>query len=238
VAVPDDVANDRALVRGCAKALIEQIATIHTVEPWGNGSRGFSLVVANYLNIELDHWSSEIRARQAGGTLPALELLVKELRAQQPEPCARVTLVHGDTKPGNFAFVDGEVSAVFDWEMATVGDPLADIGWAEVNWRFPGFVTAVDGAPSADELVQRWEALTGIRAQHRPCTARCRDSRSQSSCSWGGTSTNRPEHRHAPARDGVRVHSPLTQVSARRPRRSTTHRNSGPVLPASQRGDA
>ena len=73
--------------------------------------------------------------------------------------------MHGDTKPGNFAFVDGEVSAVFDWEMATVGDPLADIGWAEVNWRFPGFVTAADGAPSADELVGRWEALTGIRAR-------------------------------------------------------------------------
>jgi len=35
-------------------------------------------------------------------------------------------LVHGDTKPGNFAFVDGEVSAVSTEEMATVGDPLAD----------------------------------------------------------------------------------------------------------------
>jgi Phosphotransferase enzyme family len=77
-------------------------------------------------------------------------------------------LVHGDTKPGNFAFVDGEVSGVFDWEMATIGDPLTDIGWAEVNWRFPGFVTAADGAPTADELVERWEALTGIRARHRP----------------------------------------------------------------------
>jgi aminoglycoside phosphotransferase (APT) family kinase protein len=164
--VPDEVAGDPALVRRMCESMIEQIAAIHTVDlqetrlaELANGR--------DQLTLELDHWSSEIE-RVKRGTLPALELLVDELRARQPEPCPRVTLVHGDTKPGNFAFVDGEVSAVFDWEMATVGDPLADIGWAEVNWRFPGFVTAADGAPSADELVGRWEALTGIRAQHRP----------------------------------------------------------------------
>ena len=164
--VPDEVAGDPALVRRMCESMIEQIAAIHTVDleetrlaELANGR--------DHLTLELDHWSSEIE-RVKRGTLPALELLVDELRARQPEPCPRVTLVHGDTKPGNFAFVDGEVSAVFDWEMATVGDPLADIGWAEVNWRFPGFVTAADGAPSADELVGRWEALTGIRAQHRP----------------------------------------------------------------------
>ncbi|EJZ09965.1 hypothetical protein MVAC_10772 [Mycolicibacterium vaccae ATCC 25954] len=36
--------------------------------------------------------------------------------------------MHGDAKPGNFAFTDGQVSAVFDREMTTVGDPLTDIG--------------------------------------------------------------------------------------------------------------
>ena len=53
---------------------------------------------------------------------------LEELRVRQPEPSASVTLVHGDTKPGNFAFVGDDVSAVFDWEMTTVGDPLADLG--------------------------------------------------------------------------------------------------------------
>lgn len=41
-------------------------------------------------------------------------------------PTSRSTLVHGDAKPGNFAFTDGQVSAVFDREMTTVGDPLTD----------------------------------------------------------------------------------------------------------------
>jgi aminoglycoside phosphotransferase (APT) family kinase protein len=45
--------------------------------------------------------------------------------------------VHGDAKPGNFAFTDGTVRAVFDWEMTTVGEPLTDIGWLEFLWMQP-----------------------------------------------------------------------------------------------------
>ena len=84
------------------------------------------------------------------------------LREQQPEQCPSVTLVHGDAKPGNFAFQDGEVTAVFDWEMATIGDPLTDIGWAELLWTIPGSFTTLPGALSVDEFVARWEELTGI----------------------------------------------------------------------------
>lgn len=57
---------------------------------------------------------------------------------------------------------------MYDWELATIGEPLADIGWAEATWALPGYVTSVPGAPSADELVARWEELTGIRTEHRP----------------------------------------------------------------------
>jgi hypothetical protein len=51
--------------------------------------------------------------------------------------------------------------------MATVGDPMADIGWAEVNWPFPGFFTSVAGSLGTDEFVAYWEQLTGLTAQHR-----------------------------------------------------------------------
>jgi aminoglycoside phosphotransferase (APT) family kinase protein len=163
--IPDDVASDPALARRMCESMIEQIGAIHVVDLEETALADLASG-RDHLAIELDHWSSEIE-RVKRGRLPALELLVEELRARQPAPCPRVTLVHGDTKPGNFAFLDGEVSGVFDWEMATIGDPLTDLGWAEVNWRFPGFVTAAGGAPPADELVGRWEALTGLRAQHR-----------------------------------------------------------------------
>jgi thiamine kinase-like enzyme len=84
----------------------------------------------------------------------------------QPERSPVVTLVHGDPKPGNFAFVDDEVTAVFDWELATIGDPLADIGWAEMTWQItPAFA----GLPSShfNERLVRYEKLTGIVIRDR-----------------------------------------------------------------------
>ena len=59
-----------------------------------------------YLDRELAHWAGEIRRVQRG-PLPALERLVAALREQQPEQCPSLTLVHGDAKPGNFAFEGG-----------------------------------------------------------------------------------------------------------------------------------
>jgi aminoglycoside phosphotransferase (APT) family kinase protein len=104
--------------------------------------------------------------RRAAKPRPSAERLHEELLEQQPEPGPKITLVHGDAKPGNFAFVGAEVSAVFDWEMADVGDPLADIGWAEILWRSPS-ITSHPAALNADEFVARWEELTGIEARHR-----------------------------------------------------------------------
>jgi aminoglycoside phosphotransferase (APT) family kinase protein len=54
-----------------------------------------------------------------------LAATIRQIHSRWP----RITLVHGDAKPGNFAFVGDDVSAVFDWEMTTVGDPLTDMGW-------------------------------------------------------------------------------------------------------------
>jgi len=163
--IPAELTTDPARVRRTCDAMIEQIAAIHTVDldatglaVIGNGH--------NYLDRELDHWTSEIRRVQRG-PLPALERLAVVLRERQPEQHPTVTLVHGDPKPGNFAFEGAEVSAVFDWEMATVGDPLADLGWAELTWAFPNSITSLPGAPSVEDLVARYEKLTGFALRHR-----------------------------------------------------------------------
>jgi aminoglycoside phosphotransferase (APT) family kinase protein len=163
--VPVELATDPARVRRMCDGMVEQIAAIHSVdlqatglEAIGDGER--------YLDRELGFWSDEIERVQRG-PIPALERLVTALREQQPEQCPSVSLVHGDAKPGNFAFQAGEVTAVFDWEMATIGDPLTDIGWAELLWTIPGSFTTLPGALSVDEFVARWEALTGISATHR-----------------------------------------------------------------------
>lgn len=164
--IPEEIAAAPAAIRRMCEAMVEQLAAIHAVDIHATGLHAVGEGLG-YLDRELDHWTSEI-SRVQRGPLPALEHLAAVLRERQPEQYPTITLVHGDPKPGNFAFEGTEVSAVFDWEMATLGDPLADLGWAEVLWRTPGTITLVPGAPSTDELVGRYERLTGIRSRHRP----------------------------------------------------------------------
>jgi aminoglycoside phosphotransferase (APT) family kinase protein len=163
--VPAELTTDPGRVRRMCDSMVEQIAAIHGVDLRATGLDAVGDGEA-YLDRELRFWSDEIH-RVRRGPLPALERLSAALREQQPEQCPSVTLVHGDAKPGNFAFQGGEVTAVFDWEMATIGDPLCDIGWAELLWTIPGSFTTLPGALSVDEFVARWEELSGLRALHR-----------------------------------------------------------------------
>jgi aminoglycoside phosphotransferase (APT) family kinase protein len=159
-----DVTADRA--RRMCEGLAEQLAAVHRVDVDAVGLAGLA-DGDGHLTRELGHWADEMR-RVARGPLPALERLLAELRATAPAPYPRVTLVHGDAKPGNFAFVGDDVSAVFDWEMTTLGDPLTDIGWLELLWMQPVGLTSHPGACGIDELLARYTEVSGITPQHRP----------------------------------------------------------------------
>ena len=182
--------DDPTVTRMC-QSLTEQIAAIHAVdlEQTGLGALDDG---RGHLDRELDHWAAEMN-RVKRDSLPALERLHLALRASEPEPCPRVTLVHGDAKPGNFAFADGEVSAVFDWEMTTVGDPLTDIGWLEMLWIQPVGINSHPGAPSIDALSRITRRSAGSRSRTGPGTARSTPSRWPSSASsarcWSTTAT-------------------------------------------------
>jgi len=163
--IPRELRAEPPRVRRICEGFIDQLAAIHAVDlsATGLGALGDG---RDYLDRELVHWHGEVeRVRRA--PLPAFDRLHEALRASQPETTV-ATLVHGDAKPGNYAFVDDEVVAVFDWEMATVGDPLADVGWAEILWNLGQSITNVPGAPTADEFVSRWQERTGLDARHRP----------------------------------------------------------------------
>ncbi len=162
--VPEELASDPERIRRMCEGIVDQMAAVHTVDLRATGLEAIA-DGHRYLERELEHWSGEIRRVQRG-PLPALERLVGVISEHQPDRSPARTLIHGDPKPGNFAFVGSEVSAVLDWEMASVGDPLADIGWAEVVWTMGSF-TSMPGALSTDEFVARWEELTGIAAHHR-----------------------------------------------------------------------
>jgi len=79
-------------------------------------------------------------------------------------------VVHGDFRPGNMAFgPDGTVRAVFDWELATTGDPLADLGWLAATWEDPGDEvppatpgpSTAPGFPPRAEMVARYARASG-----------------------------------------------------------------------------
>ncbi len=162
---PAGAAHDPDLVPRMAMSLIDQLVAVHHADLHATGLHTLG-DGRTYLDRELDRWAGEI-ARVQRGPLPAFDRLHDELRRRQPEPTERVTLVHGDPKPGNFAFRSGEVSAVFDWELTDVGDPLADIGYFEVLWQIPAGLAAHPTAPHIDDLVARYEELSGIAVRHR-----------------------------------------------------------------------
>lgn len=157
--VPEEIAGNPALVRRMSEGFIEQLAAIHQVDIDATGLAALG-DGRTYLSDQLDHWTSEMHRVQRA-PLPGLERLLAELRAQQPTRSERICLLHGDAKPGNVAYLDGEVSAVFDWEMAAIGDPMADLGYLQVLWNTRIYVTAQPGALSFDEAVAHYASLTG-----------------------------------------------------------------------------
>jgi aminoglycoside phosphotransferase (APT) family kinase protein len=158
-----DVADETA-VRMC-QSLVEQLAAIHSVDLKQTGLDALDHG-SDHLERELNHWAGEMN-RVKRDSVPALERLLAALRQSKPKPCSRVTLVHGDAKPGNFAFDRGEVSAVFDWEMTTVGDPLTDIGWLELLWMQSVGITSHSAALSVDALLAHYQAVSGIEVVNR-----------------------------------------------------------------------
>ncbi len=160
---PTDATPER--IRRMCDSMADQLAAIHSVNLSKTGLQ-FLDDGSCHLDREIDHWASEMRRVQRG-TLPALERLLRGLRESKPSPCATITLVHGDAKPGNFAFVDDGVSAVFDWEMTTIGDPLTDVGWMELLWMQPVGITSHAAARTIGEFIERYESASGITVQNR-----------------------------------------------------------------------
>jgi len=164
--VPPELDADPELIPRMCDSLIDQLVAIHRVDLAATGLDRLG-DGATFVDRQLDHWESEMRRVQRG-PLPALERLLDELRSHRPPRSERVVLVHGDMKPGNFGFIDGEVSAVFDWEMTDIGDPMADIGYLELMWDFPVGITCRPTAPSIEDVLARYQDRSGVSLEHRP----------------------------------------------------------------------
>lgn len=113
---------------------------------------------------DLERWTATLHAAGLGEDREALALL-EALRADPPAPTAPA-LVHGDFRLGNVMQRPGggDVVALVDWEIWSIGDRRGDLGWLTLYTEpanFPGLGRAAPGTPSADEVVARYRAATG-----------------------------------------------------------------------------
>lgn len=107
---------------------------------------------------QVDHWT-ELLARWSPDRNPMLELAGAWLRERAPA-AARISITHGDFRIGNFLEVDGRITAILDWELVRLGDPVEDLGWVCLQaWR--GRSPYMCHFFEREELRDRYADLTG-----------------------------------------------------------------------------
>lgn len=165
--------------RRAGESLIDVLAAIHAVDvdAVGLGELGRK---EDYIARQLKRWFGQYRQSDAqvpGGLgLDAVERTHTVLSERIPEQQG-AAVVHGDYRLDNCMIDDGgDIVAVLDWEICTLGDPLADVGMLHVYWTDPGTAavlpqaapTALEGFPTKAELMQRYAAASGADLSELP----------------------------------------------------------------------
>lgn len=154
-----------------ASELIASLAEVHAVDWRAAGLDGFGKPTG-YLDRQLRRFGG-LWEHNKTRDLPVVQEVGEWLATNKPEsPTA--TIVHGDYRLGNTMFADdapARLVAIFDWELATIGDPLADVGYMTVTWSQRDelkdtmfdmlTVTHAEGFPTRDELVAQYEQASG-----------------------------------------------------------------------------
>jgi aminoglycoside phosphotransferase (APT) family kinase protein len=158
--------SDAEITR-CAFGLIDALAQLHAVDPAAVGLGDFGRA-EGYLTRQIGRWYDQW-TRVATRALPDVDLLHRRLVATCPAESG-TAIVHGDYRIDN-AILDehdpGTIRAVVDWEMATLGDPLADLG-LHLAYSDPAFDPVLGGEaastsprnPRADTIVERYTNAT------------------------------------------------------------------------------
>jgi aminoglycoside phosphotransferase (APT) family kinase protein len=128
--------SDAAGRGAISRALIDALAALHSVDWRAVGLEDFGKP-EGYIERQLRRWSGQLdKSRQR--PLPDLDAVTAWLAAHLPLS-GPATIVHGDYRLDNAMYAGDrpEVIAIFDWEMATIGDPLADLGYLLSHWHEP-----------------------------------------------------------------------------------------------------
>ncbi len=168
-----DVLDDLAEHDRIADELIDALVELHAVDHASLPLEGFGKPTG-YLERQLRRFLGLWEYNKTRD-VPEVAQVAAWLAANMPksDPAHPATLVHGDYRLGNVMYAPGapaRLVAIFDWEMATVGDPLADVGYMTFHWSQAGDppirfnlqnVTKRPGFPTRQELVARYERRSG-----------------------------------------------------------------------------
>ncbi|RYE02561.1 MAG: phosphotransferase family protein [Sphingomonadales bacterium] len=148
-------------------AITDTLAALHSVDYAAVGLGEYGKP-GNYFERQVARWSKQYRASQTDD-LPEVEGLIEWLPRTVPEQ-TRTSIVHGDFRIDNMIFHAREprVLAVLDWELSTLGDPLADFSYYLMSWvtepegrsGVKG-LTGDTGIPTIEQVVERYCAATG-----------------------------------------------------------------------------
>ncbi len=167
-AITGKVLPEPAQRAALGQCVIDTLAALHRVDPDAVGLGDLGRKEA-YLDRQLKRWRTQWEKSKTR-ELPAMEETYELLLAAKPEQ-KYTGIVHGDYRLGNMlSGEDAEVKAVLDWELCTLGDTLADVGYVMNSWAQPDdpksaetavSPTALAGFPTREEFIEVYSKRTG-----------------------------------------------------------------------------
>ncbi|MBC8635525.1 phosphotransferase [Caballeronia sp. EK] len=162
---------DRDARRDYYESIVATLATLHDVDVDAVGLSGYGRP-GNYFQRQIELWTRQYRAAETERIAP-MEALIAWLPAHCPADTQRPSLVHGDFRIDNLIFASDapRVRAVLDWELSTLGNPLADLAYFSMCLRLPstGDITGLRdhdrsalGIPEEEEMVAQYCELRGL----------------------------------------------------------------------------
>ncbi len=150
------------------EAMVDTLAALHNTDYAAAGLGDYGKP-GNYFERQVGRWTKQYRAAETE-YMESVERLIEWLPRTLPEQ-TRTSIVHGDYRIDNMIFAPSEpkVIAVLDWELSTLGDPLADFSYLLMSWVTEpegrsgvlGMTGPETGIPTIEQVVERYCAATG-----------------------------------------------------------------------------
>ena len=165
--LPEVDTGERA---ACYDSIIQSLAALHGIDVAAAGLADYGKP-GNYFARQIARWGEQYRASETR-RIPAMDALISRLSERCPGEDGVVALTHGDYRIDNLIFdpVQARIIAIVDWELSTLGHPLADLGYLCMALRLPrnpalpglaGLDRAALGIPDEAAMLRRYSELSG-----------------------------------------------------------------------------